>query len=175
MSENQPVQHPLPAGVHDTFMSTCNDCGGTISVVCSTRQPHTCGPVTARHVLNGIRARLDAANPLGSDWVPLTDPGDRNNPPAWIVDADDLEVRLDATYASGKVATFIAAAPTDVACLAKALEAIMGIQDIGMDKENGDPSFISGWEAALEEVQARIDYALKEDTHDHCPDDNPAD
>lgn len=39
---NHPVQHPLPAGVHDTFTYACNNCGGTVHVISSTRQPHTC-------------------------------------------------------------------------------------------------------------------------------------
>jgi peptidoglycan/xylan/chitin deacetylase (PgdA/CDA1 family) len=42
MSEIHPVEHPLPAGVYDTFTYACNDCGGTISVLSSTRRPHTC-------------------------------------------------------------------------------------------------------------------------------------
>ena len=54
MTEIHPVQHPLPAGVHDTFTYPCNDCGGTISVVSSTRQPHTC---TAPAVSEGTDVR----------------------------------------------------------------------------------------------------------------------
>lgn len=82
--------------------------------------------------LGEIEARLNAANPLGSEWEALTDPGDRKTAPAWIVDADDLEIRLDATYAAGKVAYFIAAAPADVAYLLAELrkrdEMVMGLK-----------------------------------------------
>lgn len=85
--------------------------------------------MTACEVLDGIRGRLGKANPLGAEWAALTDPGDRNRAPAWIVDADDLEVRLDATYAAGKVATFIAAAPVDVARLVAAVEAVLRLAD----------------------------------------------
>lgn len=48
MTENtpHPVQHPLPAGVHDTFTYPCNDCGGPVSVVSSTRQPHACNTIS---------------------------------------------------------------------------------------------------------------------------------
>lgn len=39
---NNPVQHPLPEGVHDYFTYTCILCGGTVTVVESTAQPHEC-------------------------------------------------------------------------------------------------------------------------------------
>jgi len=39
---NNPVQRPLPEGVHDSFTYGCIICGGTITVVQSTRQPHEC-------------------------------------------------------------------------------------------------------------------------------------
>jgi len=70
--------------------------------------------MTARSVLDGIKEDAAKANPLGSEWAALVDPGDRQTAPAWIVDADDLEVRLDSTYAAGKVAAFIAAAPGNI-------------------------------------------------------------
>lgn len=62
-----------------------------------------------------IEARVDAAT-MGP-WEALTDPGDRKTAPAWIVDADEIEVRLPATYRAGKVAEFIAHARTDVPAL----------------------------------------------------------
>lgn len=63
MSENttHPVQHPLPEGVYDNFTYPCNMCGGTISVISSTRQLHTCHATTG--VLTevaGERARQNA-------------------------------------------------------------------------------------------------------------------
>lgn len=64
--------------------------------------------------LDAIQQRLDKADPAKGEWCALTDPGDRTTAPAWIVDANELEVRMDATYAAGKVAEFIAQAPTDV-------------------------------------------------------------
>jgi hypothetical protein len=39
---NNPVQRPLPEGVHDNFTYDCMICGGTITVIQSTRQPHEC-------------------------------------------------------------------------------------------------------------------------------------
>lgn len=39
---NNPVQRPLPEGVHDNFTYGCIICGGTITVVESTLQPHEC-------------------------------------------------------------------------------------------------------------------------------------
>lgn len=65
--------------------------------------------------LDAIQERLSKADPAKGEWCALTDPGDRKTAPAWIVDANELEVRLDATYAAGKVASFIANAPSDVA------------------------------------------------------------
>lgn len=93
--------------------------------------------MTARAILDGIKARLEKANPMGAEWEALTDPGDRKTAPAWIVDADDLEIRLNATYAAGKVATFIATAPTDVARLTMALEAALAACDRVIDNTDG--------------------------------------
>lgn len=103
-----------------------------------------CGPdnhgpekPTAREVLDEIKQRLDKANPLGAEWEALTDPGDRHTAPSWIVDADDLEIRLDATYAAGKVAVFIASAPKDVARLSAALEAALAACNRVIDNTDG--------------------------------------
>lgn len=38
----------------------------------------------------------------------------------------------------------------------KAMDAVLDISNVRMDSEHGDPAFVAGWEAALEEVQARI-------------------
>lgn len=38
----------------------------------------------------------------------------------------------------------------------RALDAVLDISNVVLDSEHGDPAFIAGWEAALEEVQARI-------------------
>jgi len=37
-----------------------------------------------------------------------------------------------------------------------AIEAVLDISNVRMDSEHGDPTFVAGWEAALEEVNARI-------------------
>lgn len=39
---SNPVQHPLPEGVYDSFTYSCIICGGTVTVVESTRLPHEC-------------------------------------------------------------------------------------------------------------------------------------
>lgn len=75
--------------------------------------------------LLAIKTRLCAAVPNPDiEWAALTDPGDRKTAPAWIVDADDIEVRMPASYRAGKVADLIANAPTDISRLIAAVEAV---------------------------------------------------
>lgn len=62
-----------------------------------------------------IEARLNAAAPNSeTEWAAGGDPGDKKMAPAWIVDADDIEIRMPATYKAGKLAAFIANVPEDV-------------------------------------------------------------
>ena len=42
-----------------------------------------------------------------------------------------------------------------------ALDSVLDISNVRMDSEHGDPAFLAGWEAALEEVSARIAEATK--------------
>lgn len=66
MSENHPVAHPLPDGVYNNFTYACNTCAGTVTVISSTRQPHTCAGTERdelREILadnNTVRATVDA-------------------------------------------------------------------------------------------------------------------
>ena len=57
-------------------------------------------------------------------------------------------------------AQFIAAAPTDQARLLAAVQAVTGIAEIKMNSEHGNPAFVQGWEAAIEEMDARLVAAL---------------
>lgn len=51
-------------------------------------------------------------------------------------------------------------APTDQARLLAAVQAVTGIAEIKMNSEHGDPAFVQGWEAAIEEMRARLVAAL---------------
>lgn len=80
-------------------------------------------------LLAPIRQRIHRATPRGLDWEALTDPGDRHAAPAWVVDADDIEIRLPATYAAGRIADLIANAPKDLTRLLTSVEAVLSICD----------------------------------------------
>lgn len=64
MSENHTVTHPLPEGVYDNFTYACNTCGGTVTVISSTRQPHTC-PSTERDELANVIFEQDMCQHRG--------------------------------------------------------------------------------------------------------------
>jgi hypothetical protein len=49
---------------------------------------------------------------------------------------------------------------SDVARLLAAVQAVTGIAEIKMNSEHGDPAFVQGWEAAIEEMNARLVAAL---------------
>lgn len=69
MNTIHPVQHPLPEGVYDNFTHQCH-CGGTIKVINSTAQPHTCKePASA--VLKEVAAERERQN---AKW------GEQNHP-----------------------------------------------------------------------------------------------
>lgn len=87
---NNPAQHPLPEGVHDSFTYTCLFCSGTVKVVASIRLPHECevvydlariikspesfdgGPVSCGP--NDVYAARTAAAILAAGWRPPTPP-----------------------------------------------------------------------------------------------------
>lgn len=153
----RPAQQLLPDGVYATFNYSCNVCGGTVSVQNSMRQPHTCGGDGIPALdLPAIRA-LHAEQPKG-EWAALTDPGDRKTAPAWIVGAGDIEVRLPATYEAGRLAAFIAAAPSIVAQLVAAVERVEGLAAEWEGMAKGSTQYDYALRACAYKVRA----ALKE-------------
>ena len=50
--------------------------------------------------------------------------------------------------------------PTDVGRLLAAVQAVTGIAELNMNSEHGDRAFVQGWEAAIEEMNARLVAAL---------------
>ncbi|MFB9403600.1 hypothetical protein [Pseudarthrobacter polychromogenes] len=108
---------------------------------------------TTAQVLDSIKARLQAAVPdPRTEWAELTDPGDRTTAPAWIVDADDIEIRLPSTYKAGRIAALIANAPTDIARLVAAVEAVEGrCRDLDQ-LADGDRHYSRLFRAALAEA-----------------------
>jgi hypothetical protein len=118
--------------------------------------------VTARDVLDGMKARLSAATP----WP-------------WLVNDREQTVRVEHSEGGmwlGEImfdrssedytdwmetfrpdATFIAAAPTDVARLTAALEAVLAVGEYNFL----DDQYAVGYNDALEDVRAAIENALE--------------
>ena len=132
----------------------CANCDGTGKV---TTDP-----------LAGIKTRLHAASPNPDvEWEVLTDPGDPKTAAAWIVDADDIEIRLPATYAAGKVAALIAEAPKDLTRLLAAVEAGLAACDTVIDNADGHkppgPPHPTREQATAVRIRAALAAALGEE------------
>lgn len=70
---------------------------------------------------------------------------------------DDDDCNQPGRYDGERMANALASIPR----LLAALDGATTIPELG-DHVNGDPMFINGWNAALEEVQARVVAALQE-------------
>jgi hypothetical protein len=113
--------------------------------------------VTAREVLGGMKARLSAAADMGV-WSAKHPPGGDS----WIaIEKPNGFTNVTAIVAKGidkADAEFIAAAPTDVARLTAAVEAVLDVGKYDFPIN----SHTEGYNEALDDVRAAIETALKE-------------
>jgi hypothetical protein len=117
---------------------------------------------SAREVLDGIKAREARRQAMIEDGSYRVTQTRCNDPERCGIHFQHPQNVTVETSHHGSYTSHLEALADHSARLAAAVEAVLGIQDIRMDSEHGDPAFLLGWEAALEEVQARIERALQE-------------